>query len=772
MTQTGEKSIEFSKDNPEAVNISLDEITLFHSTAADLKDKKLSTKKANHERDNPKKSKKSDKKARKKLGKKLAKKLSKKAALIANNKSPGKSHKAGSLPPHHQGNLREEKQSGNPTSSKKSKSSTVTTIRYEDIHFVDSTKPVWNYSLFSAQDITNFQNGTHYRLYEMLGSHYQNVLNNDGYYFAVWAPNATFISVIGNFNDWETTAHPLFPRLDKSGIWEGFIPNIPKGESYKYHIHGFEGRKMDKGDPYANFWEKRPLTASITWKLDYEWNDDHWMKIRGEHNSLDAPWSVYEIHLASWMRPNKYDEESYNSYDQIRERLVPYLKEMGYTHVEFMPVMEHPYDGSWGYQGAGYFAPTSRFGAPEDFMKLVDELHQAEIGIILDWVPSHFPYDSHGLFMFDGNHTYEYADMRKGFHPDWNSYIFNYKRGEVKSFLISNARFWMEQFHADGLRVDAVSSMLKLNYSRTVGQWEPNEQGGDGNLEAIAFIKDLNATLYRDFPDIQTIAEEATDWPGVSKPTFSGGLGFGMKWMMGWMHDTLNYFKMDPSNRGFHQDKFAFSMMYYYDENFMLPLSHDEVVHGKSPMLYKMPGDDWQKFANLRAMYTYMITHPGGKLMFMGNEFGATSEWNHKTELQWELLQFDSHRMLKDCVRDLNFLLRGEPALYENQFNIFGFEWIDLNHRSECVIAYRRKGKNPEDDLLIVLNLKPEPRLNWKVYATDKTAWAEIFNSDSRKYWGTGDVYNPKIACTLVDKKEKKYELNLHLPPLGAIVLK
>ncbi|HTE26891.1 1,4-alpha-glucan branching protein GlgB [Flavitalea sp.] len=662
--------------------------------------------------------------------------------------------------------------SGKKSSSKKSKSAEVTTIKYEDIHFVDSTKPVWNYSMLSEEDITNFQNGTHYRLYDVLGSHQQTVLGKEGYYFAVWAPNATYISVIGNFNDWNTTSHPLFVRLDKSGIWEGFIPDIPKGESYKYHIHGYEGRKMDKGDPYANFWEKRPLTASITWKLDYDWQDEDWMEKRSKHNALTAPWSVYEIHLASWMRPNKHDEESYNTYDVIRENLVPYLKEMGFTHVEFMPVMEHPYDGSWGYQGAGYFAPTSRFGAPQDFMRLVDELHQAGIGIILDWVPSHFPYDSHGLFMFDGNHTYEYADMRKGFHPDWNSYIFNYRRGEVKSFLISNARFWMEKFHADGLRVDAVSSMLKLNYSRTHGQWEPNEQGGDGNLEAIAFIRDLNETLYRDFPDIQTIAEEATDWPGVSNPTFAGGLGFGMKWMMGWMHDTLNYFKMDPYHREHHQDKFAFSMMYYYDENFMLPLSHDEVVHGKSPMLYKMPGDDWQKFANLRAMYSYMITHPGGKLIFMGDEFGATSEWNYKSELQWELLQYDSHRMLKDCVRDLNFLLRAQPALYENQFNIYGFEWIDLNHRAECVIAYRRKGKKPKDDLLIILNLKPEPKLNWKLYANDKPAWEEIFNSDSKKYWGTGDVYNPTIECVLVDKKEMKYELNLHLPPLGAIVLK
>ncbi|HKH60622.1 MAG TPA: 1,4-alpha-glucan branching protein GlgB [Flavitalea sp.] len=644
--------------------------------------------------------------------------------------------------------------------------------KYEEVHFVDSTRPVWNYSLFSQEDIDNFQRGTHYRLYELFGAHEREVLGKRGYYFAVWAPNATYISVIGNFNDWDKTTHPLFVRLESSGIWEGFIPDIPKGESYKYHIHGYQGKKLDKGDPYANFWEKRPATASITWDLDYEWKDRDWMNTRAKHNSLDAPWSVYEIHLASWMRPDKYDEESYNTYGQMQAQLVPYIREMGYTHIEMMPVMEHPFDGSWGYQGAGYFAPTSRFGHPQQFMELVDAFHQEGIGVILDWVPSHYPYDAHGLFMFDGTHTYEYADMRKGFHPDWNSYIFNYKRGEVKSFLISSARFWFDKFHIDGVRVDAVSSMLKLNYSRTHGQWEPNEHGGDGNLEAIALIKDFNETIFRDFPDVQTIAEEATDWPGISKPTFTGGLGFGMKWMMGWMHDTLDFFKFDPLHRQHHQNKFTFSMIYYYDENFMLPLSHDEVVHGKSPMLYKMPGDDWQKFANLRLLYSYMFTHPGGKLLFMGNEFGATNEWNYKSELQWELLQYDSHKLLKDCVRDLNFLLREQPALYEKQFSIEGFEWIDLNHRAESVIVYKRKGKNPEEDVLIILNCTPVVRRDWKVYTIGKPIWKEIFNSDDKKYWGTGDVFNPDIQTTLVDKKEMMYEINVHLPPLAAVVLR
>ncbi len=644
--------------------------------------------------------------------------------------------------------------------------------RYEEENFVDTSATVWNYSLLSAEDIQNFQRGTHYSLYEKFGSHPISVNQTQGMYFAVWAPNASAVSVIGNFNDWAKTGYPLYPRWDKSGVWEGFIPGFAAGEVYKYHITGFEGVEIDKGDPFAYFWEKRPLTASITWNLDYEWKDSAWMKKRKQHNSLKAPWSVYEVHLASWMRPDKHDEERYNTYEQIRERLVPYVKEMGFTHIELMPVMEHPFDGSWGYQGAGYYAPTSRFGSPQDFMQLVEAFHQEGIGVILDWVPSHFPYDAHGLFMFDGAHTYEYADMRKGYHPDWNSYVFNYKRGEVKSFLISNARFWLDKYHVDGFRVDAVSSMLKLNYSRKAGEWEPNEFGGDGNLEAIAFIKDLNETIFRDFPDVQTIAEEATDWPGISKPTFDDGLGFGMKWMMGWMHDTLRYFKQDPLNRKHQQDQFSFSMMYFYDENFMLPLSHDEVVHGKSPMIYKMPGDEWQKFANLRLLYAYMFTHPGGKLLFMGNEFAVTTEWNYKSELPWELLQFDAHRSMQACVRDLCHLLRDEPALYELQFEKAGFEWVDLNHRNECVIVYRRKGKEPKDDILVILNMTPMVRRDWKIRSYGKDSWKEVFNSDEKKYWGTGDVFNPEIGVTLVDKNNKMFEINVHLPALGAVVLK
>ena len=644
--------------------------------------------------------------------------------------------------------------------------------KYEETNFVDTTKPVWNYSLLTDDDVTNYQNGTNYQLYKKFGSHSIQVNEVWGTYFCVWAPNGTSVSVKGNFNDWKNNEYELNPRWDKSGIWEGFIPHFKLGEAYKYHIIGYAGRKVDKGDPFANFWEKRPQTASITWDMFYDWKDEAWMKSRKKKNALDAPWSVYEVHLASWQRPDANDEETYNTYDQITERLVPYVKGLGFTHVEFMPVTEHPFDGSWGYQCTGFFAATSRFGDPQGLMRLIDAFHQEGIGVVLDWVPSHFPYDAHGLFMFDGTHTYEYADMRKGFHPDWNSYIFNYKRGEVKSFLISSARYWFDLFHIDGIRVDAVSSMLKLNYSREVGEWEPNEFGGNGNLEAIAFIKDLNATIYRDFPDVQTIAEEATDWPGVSKPTWQDGLGFGMKWMMGWMHDTLDYFKTDPLLRQFEQNKFSFSMAYYNDENFMLPLSHDEVVHGKSPMLYKMPGDEWQKFATLRLMYTYMWTHPGAKLLFMGNEFGQTTEWNYKSELDWGLLQFDGHRLLKDCVGDLNKLLQAEPGLYKKQFSIDGFEWVDLDHRAESVIVFKRKGETTADDLLIILNMTPVVRNDWTLYVTGKVYNTEIFNSDEQKYWGTGDIFNPRMRCELVDKDQEKYRLIVNLPALAGIILK
>ena len=643
--------------------------------------------------------------------------------------------------------------------------------KYEEIHFVDTTHSVWNYSLFTEADIRNFQNGTHYQLYRLFGNKQLMVNDTPGTYFAVWAPNASYVSVTGNFNEWNNEAHPLKVRQDNSGIWEGFIPKISKGETYKYHIHGFKGIRLDKGDPFANFWEKRPQTASITWDTQYNWKDNEWMNIRKKHNSLNAPYSVYEVHLASWMRPDKNDEESYNTYAQITERLVPYVKEMGFTHVEFMPVMEYPFDGSWGYQGIGYFAPTSRFGTPQAYAAMVDAFHQADIGVILDWVPSHFPYDAHGLFMFDGTHTYEYADMRKGFHPDWNSYIFNYKRGEVKSFLISSARFWCDQFHADGIRVDAVSSMLRLDYSRNAGQWEPNEYGGNGNLEAIAFIKDLNETLYRDFPDIQTIAEEATDWPKISKPTVDGGLGFGMKWMMGWMHDTLDYFKLDPVFKQTQQDKFSFSMMYFYDENFMLPLSHDEIVHGKSPMIYKMPGDEWQQFANLRLLYSYMWTHPGTKLLFMGAEFAQTKEWDPQHSLDWHLLEYASHQGIKKTVTALNKLYRDEPAMYERSFNANGFEWIVNDDAENSVLVYARKGLNPKDDLIIALNLTPVPRPNYRFGVTRQGNWKEIFNSDDKQYWGSG-ILNPDKKSEAIASHWKANSIKVNIPPLAMVVFK
>jgi 1,4-alpha-glucan branching enzyme len=643
--------------------------------------------------------------------------------------------------------------------------------KYEAIHFVDTAQAVWNYSLFTEEDIHAFQHGTHSTLYQLFGNKQIEVLGVYGTYFSVWAPNATAVFVTGNFNDWNNEAHPLKVRLDASGIWEGFIPYVGQGEVYKYHIHGYKGLKLDKGDPYANYWELRPETASITWPTSYNWKDQQWMEDRKIKNRTDQPYSVYEVHLASWMRPDKTNPDCYNSYLQLINLMVPYVKEMGFTHVEFMPVMEHPFDGSWGYQGAGFFAPTSRFGNPQEFAALVEAFHQAGIGVILDWVPSHFPYDSHGLFMFDGANTYEYADMRKGYHPDWNSYIFNYKRGEVKSFLISSAKFWCDQFHIDGLRVDAVSSMLRLDYSREAGQWEPNEFGGNGNIEAIEFIKDLNITLYRDFPAIQTIAEEASDWPGISQPVFMDGLGFGMKWMMGWMHDSLDYFKLDPIMRAGAQDKFTFSMMYYYDEHFMLPLSHDEVVHGKSPMLYKMPGDDWQKFANLRLLYAYMFLHPGAKLIFMGNEFAATKEWDFQSELQWDLLQHPSHGGMKYCVQQLNALYKANPALYELQYDEGGFEWVETNQRQEGVIAFKRKGKNRENYLLVVFNMTPLPKHQFPIHVHGKTIWKEVFNSDAKAFWGTGDHYNETMQGVAADDSNDWHTIYLELPPLAAIVL-
>jgi 1,4-alpha-glucan branching enzyme len=631
-------------------------------------------------------------------------------------------------------------------------------------------KPVESFSLFSAKDIQLFQEGSHDRLYEKFGSHAVTYEGVAGTYFAVWAPNAAYVSVIGDFNEWNTYSHTLLPRWDKSGIWEGFLPHIKENERYKYFIRSDSGEELRKGDPYANHWEVRPKTASVTTNLDYKWKDAAWMKVRGKKNSLKSPFSVYEMHLGSWRRPDANNHEVFYSYKEIGAMLVPYVKEMGFTHVEFMPVMEHPFDGSWGYQLTGFYAPTSRYGTPQDFMALVDAFHHAGIGVILDWVPSHFPYDEHGLYRFDGTHTYEYADMRKGFHPDWNSYVFNYARNEVRSFLLSNALFWLDKFHIDGLRVDAVASMIHLDYSRKAGQWEPNEHGGNENLEAITFLKEMNTVIYTRFPDVQTIAEESTSFYGVSRPVFMGGLGFGMKWMMGWMNDTLDYFKKDPYFRKWYHNQITFSIMYAFSENFMLPLSHDEVVHGKSPMIYKMPGDDWQQFANLRLMYSYMFTHPGTKLLFMGGEFGDTKEWDFKSELGWDLLKHKTHAGLQQYVKALNKLYTSEPVLYESQFDINSFEWINASDQENSILVYARKSAAGEV-ILIALNMTPVPREDYPIAIPWKNSFKEILNSDAAVFYGS-NVVNTGTLKPQPGKYGQPYDLLLRLPPLGATILK
>lgn len=627
------------------------------------------------------------------------------------------------------------------------------------------------HSFFTEFDINLFKAGKHFRLYEKLGAHLTKVDGQKGVYFAVWAPSAKAVSVIGDFNYWIEGEHPLNVRWDGSGIWEGFIPNVEKGSKYKYKIHSHHNDiKTEKADPFARRCEHPPNTASVVWDTNYKWKDAKWMESRKETNQLNRPFSVYEVHLGSWMHNAK--ENRPLTYIELAKELTAYLKKMNFTHVEFMPIMEYPYDPSWGYQLTGYFAPTSRFGKPEDFMLLVDELHKNDIGVILDWVPSHFPEDAHGLGFFDGTHLYEHPDRKKGYHPDWKSLIFNYGRNEVRAFLISNAIFWLDQYHADGLRVDAVASMLYLDYSREEGEWDPNQFGGRENLDAISFFKELNEEIYGSFEGVQTIAEESTSFPMVSKPTFLGGLGFGMKWMMGWMHDTLEYFKKEPVYRKHHQNDLTFSMTYAFTENFMLPLSHDEVVYGKKSLLYRMPGDEWQRFANLRLLFSYMITHPGTNLLFMGGEFGQSEEWNFQQSLDWHLLQYDYHKGLQQLVSDLNGMYKKEPALFEKQFTNEGFEWIDYNDAKNSVLSYIRKGEKEKDDVIIICNMTPVPREDYRIGLPKEGTYKLIFNSDESKYGGSNFPLKKQYTTEKLEWQYRKQSATFNLPPLGMIALK
>lgn len=626
------------------------------------------------------------------------------------------------------------------------------------------------HSLFSDFDINLFKSGKHFRLYEKLGSHPLTLDGVEGTYFAVWAPSAKRVSVIGDFNYWIEGEHTLNVRWDESGIWEGFIPGVKQGDVYKYKIHSHNNDlKTEKADPLAKRCEHPPKTASVVWKLDKKWKDAAWMKKRKSKNDVKAPFSVYEVHLGSW---KKIVEENRSlSYLELAHDLVEYVKAHNFTHVEFMPIMEYPYDPSWGYQITGYFAPTSRFGYPEEFMALVEKFHQNDIGVILDWVPSHFPEDAHGLGFFDGTHLYEHPDRSKGYHPDWKSLIFNYGRNEVKAFLISNALFWLDKYHIDGLRVDAVASMLYLDYSRNDGEWQPNIYGGNEYLEAVSFIKEFNEEVFKNYPDVQTIAEESTSYPMVSRPTFLGGLGFGMKWMMGWMHDTLQYFSKEPVYRRHHHNELTFSMNYAFTENFMLPLSHDEVVYGKKSLIEKMPGDQWQRFANLRLLYGYMFTHPGAKLLFMGAEFGQYREWNFQKSLDWHLLENDMHKGISKIISDLNAIYRKETALHDQQFSPNGFEWIDYNDSANSVLSYIRKDENGKK-IIVICNFTPVPREMYRVGVEGVKQLKLLMNSDDKKYYGSGYYNNDKVEIEKIAHHGKLSSAKLDLPPLGFLIFK
>ena len=624
------------------------------------------------------------------------------------------------------------------------------------------------YSLLSEFDIQLFQAGKHYHLYNKMGSHLVQHNGTAGTYFAVWAPNAKYVSVVGNFNGWNREANEMAARPDGSGIWETYIPELQKAEYYKYFIESQSGYQVEKGDPHAVHWETPPATGTIVWDLPYNWNDADWMEQRKTEHPLQKPISIYEVHLGSWRRVGNNGD--FMNYREMAESLPEYCKAMGFTHVELMPVMEHPFYGSWGYQITGYFAPSSRFGTPQDFMHLIDSFHRAGIGVILDWVPSHFPTDEHGLGYFDGTHLYEHADPRKGFHPDWKSFIFNFGRNEVRSFLISNALYWLDKYHIDGLRVDGVASILYLDYSRNAGEWIPNEFGGRENLEAVRFLQEFNNAVHHHDSSVFTVAEESTAWPGVTHPTDAGGLGFDMKWMMGWMHDTLDYFQKEPVYRSYHQGQLTFSIVYAFTEKFALPLSHDEVVYGKGSLINKMPGDDWQQFANLRLLYSYMFGHPGAKLIFMGGEFAQRHEWQHDYSLDWHEEQYPAHHGIQKLLRDLNSLYKSEPALYEKNFSHKGFEWIDFNDATNSVLSWLRKSNN--EYLVFVANFTPLVRENYRIGVPQMGFYQEIFNSDNLKYDGSDVMNEPELETAPIPKHGRTHSLSLTLPPLGLIILK
>ena len=619
--------------------------------------------------------------------------------------------------------------------------------------------------MLSEHDIYLFREGTHATLYERMGCHFLGD-EEDGAHVAVWAPNAREVSVIGDWNGWNAGADVLRPRWDQSGIWEADVAAIRHGQTYKFAITTAEGARQDRADPFALAAEVAPASASRAWRLDYQWGDAQWMANRARANALEAPFSVYEVHLGSWRRPSG----RLPTYREVAVPLAEYAKAMGFTHVELMPITEHPFYGSWGYQTTGYFAPTSRYGTPQDCMHLIDVLHQHGIGVILDWVPSHFPDDPHGLAKFDGTHLYEHADPRLGFHPEWKSAIFNYGRHEVRAFLTSSAHFWLEKYHLDGLRVDAVASMLYLDYGRKHGEWIPNAHGGKENLDAIEFLKQLNVAVGRDFPDTRPIAEESTSWPRVSRPVLAGGLGFSMKWNMGWMHDTLDYFQRDPIHRHYHHDALTFSLWYAFTENFVLPLSHDEVVYGKKALVSKMPGDDWQKFANLRLLLGYMWTHPGKKLLFMGGEFGQWREWHHERELDWDLTEQASHSGVQRWVADLNRAYRDKAALHELDFAGEGFQWIDNHDSDNSILTFLRVARDGRA-VLVACNFTPVVRYAYRVGLPSAGAWREVLNSDAAVYGGSGVGNLGRVVSENVAWHGREQSALLTLPPLAVVVL-